>query len=325
MDQSTIRSMLSQARQHFRQGRPSDAERVCQNILDIDPRHAKAMSIIGLIRAASGHHADAIDWLNRSLTGNPNDITCRTNLAKVLAAAGRTDEALEAARKALAIEPYAPQAFRLKVKLLRDLGKGDVGHAEVFDFIYANNIWKSGSGPGSSKHATRDYRKFLQDFLRTNDIRTVVDVGCGDWQFSQHIDWTGIDYLGVDVSKIVASSLSRFCSENIRFAALDAVNERLPAADLLLVKDVLQHWSNNSILQFLTKLPEFRYALITNGFPPANSLMTNQNIFEGEWRPVELRAAPFNVPGVYIFSFQADQPKRVFLWTRHSSEPCPLI
>ena len=42
-----------------------------------------------------------------------------------------------------------------------------------------------------------DFRpETYQQFLKDNAIRSVVDAGCGDWEFSQAIDWTGIDYKG---------------------------------------------------------------------------------------------------------------------------------
>jgi hypothetical protein len=68
-----------------------------------------------------------------------------------------------------------------------------------FEYIYAANIWGHGSGGGSSPINTRGYRRFLQNFLRKNNIKSVVDLGCGDWQFSHLIDWKGIRYSGFDV------------------------------------------------------------------------------------------------------------------------------
>ncbi len=44
-----------------------------------------------------------------------------------------------------------------------------------------------------------EYRAFVQQFMSRNSVRSVVDLGCGEWQFSRLIDWTGVRYLGVDV------------------------------------------------------------------------------------------------------------------------------
>lgn len=53
-----------------------------------------------------------------------------------------------------------------------------------FEEIYATNEWGHGSGEGSLPVHTRGYVAFLQAFLAEKNITSVVDMGCGDWQFS---------------------------------------------------------------------------------------------------------------------------------------------
>ena len=196
-------------------------------------------------------------------------------------------------------------------------------HAEIFDRIYATNFWKQGSGPGSTEEATRQYRVYLQNFLKTNNIRSVLDVGCGDWQFSQYIDWSGIEYVGVDVSAVVLSNTRKFTRPGIAFRELNAVKDPLPQADLLIAKDVLQHWSNADILAFIPKLTSFRNALITNGFNSAGMSNLNQDIVAGSWRPVDLRERPYHLPGSYVFWFDAGEPKSIYLWSNPNNQAMP--
>ena len=80
---------------------------------------------------------------------------------------------------------------------------------EEFTYIYDNEKWgkNKGSGEGSRPKFNQEYIPFLEDFLKTNNIKSVIDFGCGDWQFSRYIDWGDkpfstmpkIDYLGLDV------------------------------------------------------------------------------------------------------------------------------
>jgi len=189
-------------------------------------------------------------------------------------------------------------------------------HAQVFDHIYRNDLWKGGSGPGSSEENTRPYRQFLHNFMRSNAVRSVVDLGCGDWQISRHMDWKGIDYVGIDVSKVVLENTRQFAAPGIEFLELNAVTGQMPAGELLIAKDVLQHWSNADVLAFLPKLASYRYALITNGFLPAMRDRVNTDITPGRWRPVDLLRPPFNVKGAYVFWYQGGEPKYVFLWSR---------
>ncbi len=161
-----------------------------------------------------------------------------------------------------------------------------------------------------------DYRRYLHNFIRTNQIRSVVDIGCGDWQFSKLIDWRDIDYTGVDVSDVVLSNTQQFSREGIRFLHADARTDPLPPADLLIMKDVMQHWSNDDILTFLPRLNSFRQALITNGFHPSLKNLLNSDITAGAFRPIDLRISPFNLPGTYIHWLQFDEPKWIFYWQR---------
>lgn len=75
--------------------------------------------------------------------------------------------------------------------------------SDEFNNIYKKNLWVNGSGTGSGLKVTRGYRKFLAKFFKKRQIKSVVDFGCGDWQFSKEIDWSGIDYKGFDVADYV--------------------------------------------------------------------------------------------------------------------------
>lgn len=188
------------------------------------------------------------------------------------------------------------------------------GHRQTFDRIYAKDLWNGGSGTGSTEETTRQYRAYLQQFLAANRIKSVIDVGCGDWQFSQYIDWSGVDYLGIDVSSVVLANTKKFTRPGVAFQEMDVTRNPLPSADLLVAKDVLQHWGNDDIIAFLPKLKSCRAALITNGFTEAAMAKLNRDIRTGNWRPIDLQQAPFNWPGSYVFWFIADAPKNVFLW-----------
>jgi hypothetical protein len=78
-------------------------------------------------------------------------------------------------------------------------------HDKVFTDIYQDKTWgtneagRGHSGTGSTLQATVVYRAFLQQFMKDNGIKSVVDAGCGDWEFSSAIDWRGIDYRGFDI------------------------------------------------------------------------------------------------------------------------------
>jgi len=174
---------------------------------------------------------------------------------------------------------------------------------QQFEHIYAHNIWGSGSGEGSFLIHARPYVTFLQRFLRERDIRSVVDFGCGDWQFSKAIDWGDIRYRGYDiVASVVLENRKRYQTRHITFHEIGGACDDLPPADLLIVKDVLQHWSDESVLAFLPVISRFRYALITNCVNPLGPTQ-NLPIEDAGFRYLDLRLPPFNIAAHEAFSF----------------------
>lgn len=172
-----------------------------------------------------------------------------------------------------------------------------------FTEIYSENKWLCGSGEGSQPQHTKPYASLLQNFLRKNKIKSVVDMGCGDWQFSRFIDWSGIDYQGFDVvASVIEANQKNFSSPNIRFQLATGDGSDLPAAELFIAKDVLQHWSNAAVAAFLPNLKKYPYCLITNCVNPDGETI-NENIENGGFRYLDLRLAPFGLQAEELLSF----------------------
>ena len=182
----------------------------------------------------------------------------------------------------------------------------DPGIAAAFADIYRHDRWSNGSGPGSAPSSTIEYRAFIERFMVENGVRSVTDLGCGDWQFSRLIDWSGIAYHGFDlVDFVVEENRRRFASETIRF---DVLTDRadLPGGDLLLCKEVLQHLPNAMIADYLAAIrPKYRFALITNAIEPLD--LANRDIAAGDWRPLRLEDEPFRAPGANVLVYFPQQ------------------
>src|SRR5438874_2181300 len=114
-----------------------------------------------------------------------------------------------------------------------------------FEEIYAQNEWVHGSGEGSLEVHVKGYVAVLERLLINLKIRSVVDMGCGDWQFSRNVNWGLRRYQGFDVvPSIIFNNRYAYGSDNIEFQLYSGNPLELPSADLLIVKDVLQHLSN---------------------------------------------------------------------------------
>ena len=178
--------------------------------------------------------------------------------------------------------------------------------SDRFAQIYENNEWGFGSGVGSLPLNNIEYMRSLHTFLRSNAMESVVDPGCGDWQFSRFVDWGAATYLGLDVAdSVIASNRSRFTQPNVTFNTF-GTDDDFPYCDLALCKDVFQHLPNDAIARNLKLLKSrARFLLITNDAWPCAEL-TNTDIEPGGWRPVNLSQEPFGEVAPVVLSWTVE-------------------
>lgn len=188
---------------------------------------------------------------------------------------------------------------------------------QVFNTIYETNAWGCGSGSGSNENLCKGYVQFLQQFFTKYNIHSIVDIGCGDWQFSKNINFDGIDYKGYDVASFVVNrNLAKYKKPNIDFIHYNGDFSVLPKADLAICKDVLQHLPNHLIMEFIDNLSKYKYALIANDI---NRMGENEDILLDvyAWRSLDLRLSPFNLPLEIVYEFirEPREPNiAVMLW-----------
>lgn len=177
---------------------------------------------------------------------------------------------------------------------------------KAFTKIYSYGTWdESGfSLSGSQVEVTREYMDYLQEFLKTHEIKKVVDLGCGDWAFSRYIDWEGIEYIGYDiVPSVIERNTRLFSAPNITFIYANIEEIDLPDADLVLCKDVFQHLPNTSIHHLLKKMEKYPRCIITNYIDMVKPNRNNRDIKIGYYHPISLTKAPFNVQGEVVLRF----------------------
>jgi SAM-dependent methyltransferase len=194
----------------------------------------------------------------------------------------------------------------------------------AFTHIYDAAIWGGGSG-ASAPEITQPYIKLLQDFMRLNGVSSVVDVGCGDWQFSRVIDWSGVDYKGFDVvPTVIAQNNKVFARKNVSFCTVTSLHA-LPPADLVVCKDVLQHLPIEDIASYLAFFEtHYKFALITNdraavektpdGDRPIPDSWINAQTEHGGWRTVQLDKPPFNAASTVLLEWDVEAP--TMRWTK---------
>ena len=148
------------------------------------------------------------------------------------------------------------RARRISKRRALDAAKAYAGKRprEVFSAIYERGDWgrdgdfNSGSGSHYPSLVT-PYMAAVQGLLKsTPQIRRVVDLGCGDFNVGQDIAPLVREYIACDVvPELIARNQQKFSLPNVTFSVLDIVEESLPWGDLAILRQVLQHLTNEQI------------------------------------------------------------------------------
>lgn len=186
------------------------------------------------------------------------------------------------------------------------------------------------SGAGSEALAVQPFSTFLLDWMMRYNITSMVEASCGHWPtgWQKSVQWPPIKYTGVDLLMSMVEDSSRFLQNHIsgfsgvEFLTADMTSTPLPGADLLLVKDTLQHLPNMDIMRFLLRQiltlgdrrPKFKYVIIVED-DCSDDAVKNIDIpplTEHSWHCVDVTAEPFNLEVEHLFAWQDANPA----WTR---------
>lgn len=98
----------------------------------------------------------------------------------------------------------------------------------------------------------------------------------------QHILLQHKTYIGFEV----VEAIKRKSQGNLEYRIVKGLKEVNQTGDLLIVRDVMQHWPTPEIDYLIDNiLPNFRYAVLTNDYTAAEQ---NYDIQPGGYRPINL-------------------------------------
>lgn len=103
---------MAHAIQQHQAGRLRKAETIYQRILQIQPDHADALHLSGLVNHQLGQHDLAYTLINQAIALNPRAAHFHNNLGEVCRAMNRPDEALACYANALSLQSNFPEAHR---------------------------------------------------------------------------------------------------------------------------------------------------------------------------------------------------------------------
>ena len=215
---------------------------------------------------------------------------------------------------------FYPYDF-FKYKILNFYLK-NTSNAKRFDFIYKTNYWKSSfigsrSGRGSDFETTEKIRVSLSNFIKKNEIKSILDIPCGDFYWIPLIGLDNISYFGADiVDDLIKLNEKKFKEPNLKFLKLDITQDKLPEVDLIFSRDCLVHLDDKEIFSTIsnirkTKADYFATTIFVERFD------NNKSKLSDNWRPINLTKDPFNLgnPDFILDDSNNNQKdKRIAIW-----------
>lgn len=190
----------------------------------------------------------------------------------------------------------------------------------VFIRYYEEGFWADStgsSGPNSAFEETPKLRHGLEALLKTYQIRSILDLGCGDANLFRYITLDSVAYLGIDcVPNLIKRNQQRFAEQaaDMDFTCANILTTALPQADLILCRDVVHYLPNPLIANLLKNIlrSNSTWLLITHNLYSA--LSANDITDLGIFRPVNLCYPPFHWPEPQTVIHEDVYGKALGLW-----------
>ncbi|QLE03094.1 class I SAM-dependent methyltransferase [Galbibacter sp. BG1] len=157
------------------------------------------------------------------------------------------------------------------------------------DQVYKKKLWGGDSfeyysGVGSHHPSlvipyVQTVRSFLKSF---NEPLVVCDLGCGDFNVGKELVSFTKKYWAIDiVPDLMEFNKNKFKAKNLEFLCLDIASHDWPSADVVLLRQVLQHLSNSEVECITDKLKNYCYVIVTEHLPEGNYI-PNKDIISGQ-------------------------------------------
>lgn len=185
----------------------------------------------------------------------------------------------------------------------------DKSPAEIFPAIYRSRIWggrlsrRYHSGPGSRDAAVvGPYVAAVAQYLVELGRPSIVDLGCGDFHVGRKLLPYAATCVACDiVPDLIAFNDRKYRAANLQFRVVDAIDDDLPQAGVIVVRQVLQHLSNAQVAKISSKLKQYKAAVVTEHLPAGADFTPNKDQAAGPHTRlglgsgVVLTAPPFNL------------------------------
>jgi len=173
---------------------------------------------------------------------------------------------------------------------------------EVFTEVFTINDWSSAeshSGMGSTLQYTTNTRKGLPLIWSKYNIKKVLDIGCGDFNWMKEIVHSLDYYKGTDVVEAITNLNKERYEEKgkIEFKTCDITegcNYKRTEFNAIILKDVLVHFPTYVVIEVLNRIKStgIKYVFITH----FTEIKINSDITAfGQWRPLNMSLSEFGL------------------------------
>src|SRR5260221_9717914 len=102
---TTVSEAMQVALAHMKAGELQNTEHICRQVLEVDPRHAPAVNLLGLVALQQGCFDIAAQWFGQAINLGPATAIYYAHLGEAFRGLGRLDDAAASYGQALRIEP----------------------------------------------------------------------------------------------------------------------------------------------------------------------------------------------------------------------------
>ena len=205
-----------------------------------------------------------------------------------------------------------------------------------FSFIYRYKFWKysqnaeySASGAGSDINATIKIRSGLESFFKEFNIKSIIDIPCGDFNWFGKINLENYKYIGCDlVEEVITNNNLKFNNnKNISFTTFDLINDdikKFDNYDFLIIRDCLVHLDNKDVHKILKKIfsSKIKYIGLTSYDIENNDIKPQKG---DRWRPINFLLKPYLLDTPFYIiddsnSFNnTENLKKLLIWKNENS------
>lgn len=173
-------ALFNQALQNHRAGNVQAAERLYREILSRRPRHADSLHLLGVLAGDFGNHDEALKLIGQAIRIKPDVAFFHNSFGNVISAGGDKHGAIDAYRRALALDAGSLEARANLASALRDSGRLVEAKAEFERCLAAQpDMPELHNNYGLLLKAQGKYDEALKHYTRARALR--ADYPDAEW------------------------------------------------------------------------------------------------------------------------------------------------